>query len=79
MNKFCFTERTGFIGNVKGELEYSFNFIIITMTINEEHRLKRPVWLSIFRDYLDRYQAPIITSILEAIILLLLADTAVKC
>ncbi len=66
-----FTKNTGFIGRVKKELGYMFDYLKTQRIRDQKHQILRGVRLVIFVDDLDRCQAKTIMTVLEAVILLL--------
>jgi hypothetical protein len=66
-----FTKNTGFIGRVKKEMGYMFDYLKTQRIRDEKYQILRGVRLVIFVDDLDRCQAKTIMTVLEAVILLL--------
>lgn len=74
-----FTKKTGFMGEVKKEVGFLFDFIKTTYIDDHVHQIRRLVRLSLFVDDLDRCQAQTIMAVLEAVMLLLLVDAPLTC
>jgi Leucine-rich repeat (LRR) protein len=66
-----FTKNTGFMGRVKKEMGYMFDYLKTQRIRDEKHQILRGVRLVIFVDDLDRCQAKTIMAVLEAVVLLL--------
>ena len=77
-NRVDFTEETGLMGKVKIEIGYLFDFLKTENWKDPKYKISRPVRLVVFVDDLDRCRAPVIMSVLETVILLLV-DTPITC
>lgn len=74
-----FSERTGFMGEVKREVEYLFDFVRTHCVNDSKFKKKRPIRLSLFIDDLDRLAtSKEVVKVLEALILLLV-DSPITC
>ena len=73
-----FSEETGFMGEVKEEVEYLFDFLRNHHVDDDDIRKKRPIRLVLFVDDLDRCPKNTIMKVLESVILLL-ADSPITC
>ena len=72
VNKFDrhnFSEETGFMGIVKKEVEYLFDFLQTHYQRDTELEIRRPLRLAVFVDDLDRCQTKTIMKVLQAVIL----------
>jgi hypothetical protein len=77
--RFDFSGKTGFMGTVKTEIEYLYDFLITQHIVDWIHQVLRPGRLNIMLDDLDRCDAQTIMDMLEAAMLLLLIDAPVTC
>jgi Leucine-rich repeat (LRR) protein len=77
--RFDFKEKTGFMGIVKNEVEYLYDFLITVHIVDWKHQVLRPGRINIMLDDLDRCDPETIMSMLEAAMLLLLIDAPVTC
>lgn len=73
-----FTKDMGFMGEVKKEAEYLFDFLRVNKFYDEDSKEFHPVRLSIFVDDLDRCNAITVVSVLEAVFLLL-SESSITC
>lgn len=72
-----FSQETGFMGEVRIEVVYLYDFLQTEYITDWKFRVLRPVRLSIFLDDLDRCQPSTIVDVLEAVMLLILVDAPI--
>ena len=66
-----FSQRTGFMGEVKKEIEYLFDFLRLTHYSDDKMKKRRLIHLAVFIDDLDRCDKSTVMKVLQASILLL--------
>ena len=73
-----FSQRTGFMGEVKKEIHYLFDFVRMTFYSDDKLKKRRPIHLAVFIDDLDRCNKSTVMEVLQASILLLV-DAPITC
>ena len=73
-----FSQRTGFMGEVKKEIEYLFDFLRLTHYSDDKMKKRRLIHLAVFIDDLDRCDKSTVMKVLQASILLLV-DAPITC
>lgn len=73
-----YSKRTGFIGQVRKEVAYLFDFVRMYHYIDDEFERERPIRLSLLVDDLDRYGTGTVVKVLDAV-MLLLSDGPITC
>lgn len=73
-----FSQKTGFMGEVKQEIQYLFDFLRMTYYSDNKLKKRLPVHLAVFVDDLDRCEKSTVMEVLQASILLLV-DSPITC
>lgn len=73
-----FSQDMGFMGEVKREAEYLFDFLRVNKFYDEDKNTLHKVRLSIFVDDLDRCNSKTVVAVLEAVFLLL-SESPISC
>ena len=73
-----FSQKTGFMGDVKKEVEYLFDFLRMTYYSDKAMKKRRPIHLALYIDDLDRCEQSTVMDVLQASILLLV-DAPITC